>query len=214
VLTATQRPAIFPAVEHQTGGRIAGVRDIELVATTIAVAFADDPVWGPAMGGPPTSIADRLLLWRIFIAGAVRYPWSRVVSGGAAVSVWIPPDGTEMSPEQEAELDVVLRRLLGPAAAAEFHRLTDRFEANHPRDTAHAYLSLLATHPDHRGRGLGMALLADDLDRLDAEHLPAYLESTNPANDRRYEGVGFEPVGEFRTVDGERVITTMWRTAR
>jgi predicted GNAT family acetyltransferase len=59
-----------------------------------------------------------------------------------------------------------------------------------------------------------MAVLADDLDRLDAAHLPAYLESTNPANDRRYQGVGFEPVGEFRTVDDQRVITTMWRTAR
>lgn len=214
MLTVIRRAAIVRAMEQRTGARITGVGDIEIVATTIALAFADDPVWGPAMGGPRTSIADRLLLWRIFIAGAVRYPSSRVVSGGAAVSVWIPPNGTETSPEQEAELDVVLQRLLGPAASDEFHRLTDRFEANHPRDTAHAYLSLLATHPEHRGRGLGMALLAADLDRLDAEHLPAYLESTNPANDRRYQGVGFEPVGEFRTVDDQRVITTMWRAAR
>jgi predicted GNAT family acetyltransferase len=59
-----------------------------------------------------------------------------------------------------------------------------------------------------------MALLAADLDRLDALRLPAYLESTNPANDRRYQGVGFEPVGQFRTVDDQRVITTMWRAAR
>jgi predicted GNAT family acetyltransferase len=59
-----------------------------------------------------------------------------------------------------------------------------------------------------------MALLADDLARLDADHLPAYLESTNPANDRRYQGVGFEAVGAFRTVDEERVITTMWRPPR
>jgi hypothetical protein len=59
-----------------------------------------------------------------------------------------------------------------------------------------------------------MALLAEDLIRLDAEHLPSYLESTNPANDRRYMGVGFEPVGAFRTIDEQRVITRMWRPAR
>jgi hypothetical protein len=105
VLTVIRRAAIVRAMEQQTGERIAGVGDIEIVATTIALAFADDPVWSPAMGGPRTSIADRRPLWRIFIAGVVRYPWSRLVSGGAAVSVWIPPDGTEMSPEQEAELD-------------------------------------------------------------------------------------------------------------
>jgi hypothetical protein len=42
----------------------------------------------------------------------------------------------------------------------------------------------------------------------------AYLESTNPVNDRRYISVGFEPVGSFRTMDEERVITRMWRPAR
>jgi hypothetical protein len=59
-----------------------------------------------------------------------------------------------------------------------------------------------------------MRLLADDLRRIDQLHLPAWLESTNPANDARYRSVGFEPVGSFRTIDEERVITTMWRPAR
>jgi GNAT superfamily N-acetyltransferase len=197
---------------HET--RTARPDDIDVVTTTITLAFFDDPVWGPAMGGLRTSVAERAALWRVLVTGAVRYPWSRVLPGGAATSVWIPPDGTELSAEQEAELAPALVDILGPAGAAEFHTLVGRFDATHPRETPHAYLSLLATHPDHRGLGLGMALLAEDLDRLDADHLPAYLESTNPANDRRYRSVGFEPVGEFRTVDEERVITRMWRPAR
>jgi GNAT superfamily N-acetyltransferase len=198
----------------QLDARPAGIQDIDLVTTTVALAFSDDPVWGPAMGGSRTSLSERAILWRILIAGAVRYPWSRLLPDGAAISVWIPPGGTEMSDEQEAEVATQLVRILGPKGAADFHALTDRFEATHPRETPHAYLSLLATHPDHRGQGLGMALLAEDLVRLDAEHLPAYLESTNPANDRRYMGVGFEPVGAFRTIDEQRVITRMWRPAR
>ena len=32
-----------------------------------------------------------------------------------------------------------------------------------------------------------MALLADNLALIDAERMPAYLESTNPANNARYE---------------------------
>jgi GNAT superfamily N-acetyltransferase len=194
--------------------RTAAAGDIDVVTTTIALAFADDPVWGPAMGGSRTSRDAKAELWRILIAGAIRYPWTRLLPEGAAVSVWIPPDGTELSEDQEVELHDALDRILGVDAAVEFRDLLTRFESTHPRDTSHAYLSLLGTHPDHRGHGLGMALLADDLDRIDADHLPAYLESTNPANDRRYMSVGFEPVGAFRTVDEKRVITRMWRAAR
>jgi GNAT superfamily N-acetyltransferase len=201
-------------VETHLETRTAGPDDIDVVTTTVTLAFFDDPVWGPAMGGSRTTVAERAVLWRVLVTGAVRYPWSRLLPGGAATSVWIPPGGTELADEHEAMLATALVRILGPAGAAEFDELLERFEATHPRDAPHAYLSLLATHPDHRGRGLGMALLADDLERLDAEHLPAYLESTNPANDRRYMSVGFEPVGEFRTVDEERVITRMWRPAR
>ena len=109
---------------------------------------------------------------------------------------------------------ITLAARLGPSRTADCLALFKRFEVNHPHATPHAYLSLLATHPDHRGQGLGMALLADDLRRIDRAHVPAYLESTNPANDRRYESVGFERVGSFRTTDEERVITTMERPAR
>jgi len=199
---------------RQPDARTAGPADLDAVTTTIALAFADDPVWGPAMGGARTSPAAKAELWRLFLAGAIRYPWTRLLPGAAAVSVWIPPDGSELSDEQEEELDRALARILGSAGATEFRELVRRFEEGHPRETPHAYLSLLGTHPDHRGRGLGMALLADDLDRIDTGHLPAYLESTNPANDQRYRSVGFEPVGEFRTVDERQVITRMWRPAR
>jgi len=201
-------------MSDQPSSRVAGPDDIAVVSRTVALAFFDDPVWGPAMGGAGTTLEQKEGLWRIFIAGAVRYPWSRIVNGGAAVSVWFPPDSSELDDDQEVELQIALTGLLGPVGAAEFAELAGRFEANHKHDVPHAYLSLLATHPDHRGRGIGMGLLADDLRRVDEMRLPAWLESTNPANDRRYQSLGFEPVHSFRTVDGQRVITTMWRTAR
>jgi GNAT superfamily N-acetyltransferase len=90
--------------------------------------------------------------------------------------------------------------------------LWDRFAANHPHDEPHAYLSLLATHPDHRGQGIGQRLLAEDLSRWDAARVPAYLESTNPGNDHRYERAGFRRIGGFRAVVDDTPISTMWRS--
>jgi GNAT superfamily N-acetyltransferase len=91
------------------------------------------------------------------------------------------------------------------------HELFERFDGNHPHAEPHAYLSLLATHPDHRGRGIGQTLLADVLGRWDTLGVPSYLESTNPANDHRYVRAGFRPIGGFRAVIDAAPITTMWR---
>ncbi|MEO7119399.1 MAG: GNAT family N-acetyltransferase [Candidatus Limnocylindrales bacterium] len=187
--------------------------DLESVVGTIALAFADDPVWSPALGPRHLRDEHRAAFWRLWIAGAMRYPWTWVVGDAAAVSVWIPPGGTDMSHEQERELSRLAAAVLGPAAD-DLNETLSRFEAAHPRDEPHYYLSLLATHPEHRGRGLGMALLAQNLARIDAESVPAYLESTNPANDKRYASVGFQPVGSFKVPYDGAIVTTMWRPAR
>jgi GNAT superfamily N-acetyltransferase len=107
----------------------------------------------------------------------------------------------------------VLERLAADRAG-EILELFERFEAAHPTEREHYYLSLLGTHPDRRGSGIGMALLAENLAAIDEQHMPAYLESSNPANDARYERVGFTAVGAFETPDGRRRVTTMWREAR
>lgn len=129
------------------------------------------------------------------------------------MSIWIPPGRTEISEEQEERWAQLVAARLGPGAD-DFMETFDRFEASHPHDEPHYYLSLLGTHPDHRGRGTGMGLLADNLARIDTEGMPAYLESTNPANDRRYASVGFEPFGAFVVPYDDAVVTTMWRPAR
>lgn len=92
--------------------------------------------------------------------------------------------------------------------------LLARFDAAHPHDQPHYYLSLLGTHPSHAGRGTGMALLAESLARIDREWMPAYLESSNPANNHRYQRHGFETVGGFCPPGSDIPVTTMWRNPR
>jgi GNAT superfamily N-acetyltransferase len=87
----------------------------------------------------------------------------------------------------------------------------ERFEAAHPHERPHFYLTMLGTHPQHRGKGIGMALLAETLARIDVERAPAFLESTNPANDHRYERVGFRPSGRFELGEDGPDVTQMWR---
>lgn len=127
-----------------------------------------------------------------------------------AVSVWVPAGFPELSESDEAQLEPMLEELLGTRAQLVLE-VFERFEAAHPRDQDHYYLSLLGTHTDHRGSGLGMGLLADNLARLDEIRMPAYLESTNPANLRRYESVGFAMCGAFQLPEGGPTVTTMWR---
>ncbi len=56
-----------------------------------------------------------------------------------------------------------------------------------------------------------MGLLAANLSLIDELGFPAYLESTNPANDHRYERLGFVQVGGFALPGGESTVACMWR---
>ncbi len=180
---------------------------------TISLAFHDDPTWSWAFPDSRHRQEQYAVFWRFMIAGALRYPWVRMTEGCEVASVWIPPGGSEIAPEDEAQIVPLLEELIG-ARAGEVIELLDRFEAAHPRDEPHYYLSLLGTHPSHIGRGIGMGLLGESLARIDRERMPAYLESSNPANNHRYQRYGFEKIGEFYPPGGTTPVTTMWRDAR
>jgi GNAT superfamily N-acetyltransferase len=187
--------------------RVATQADLDGLTATLTAAFQDDPLWGQ-WAFPDTR--DLAVWWRLYIHSALRYPCFWVRGDCAAVALWIPPGGTELTEEEEERLEPLLDQLVGPRAP-EIIKLIERFDESHPRERPHYYLSLLGTHPDHRGRGLGFGLLADNLATMDAEGVPTYLESTNPANTPRYERFGFRQVGEFTTPGGERTVATMWR---
>ncbi len=181
--------------------------DLEGVVNTLAGAFADDPAWGWAFPGR----AEQEIWWSFLAGSALRYPCTWVRGNYEAVAVWLPPGGKELT---EAE-ELLAPGLVGELAAGrreEVLELVESFGKAHPPGPPHYYLSLLGVHPDHRGHGIGMDLLRANLEQVDAEGAPAYLESTNPAaNDRRYESVGFRKIGEFRMPDGVRTISQMWR---
>ncbi|HEY5089410.1 MAG TPA: GNAT family N-acetyltransferase [Polyangia bacterium] len=181
------------------------------MTAAMVTAFDTDPVWGeysfPDAARRPE--ASRRF-WQFCIRAAMRFPATFVTPACEAAAVWIPSGEAEMTHEQEAGLTALLAELVGAEQSLVVLDVFDRLDAAHPHDEPHHYLSLLATHRDHRGGGLGMGLLGACLESIDAEHLPAYLESTNPANDARYIRHGFEPRGRVTLPNGTP-ITTMWR---
>ena len=187
--------------------------DAEQVTALFALAFFDDPTWSWAFPEPSTRIEHQRAWWGLCVHSAVPYGWSWMTDDGGAAALWIPAGRPELTTEDEAKVEPLFRDLVG-THADDVLTLLDRFESSHPRQAPHYYLSLLGTHPDHRGRGKGMALLAANLAQLDELNVPAYLESSNRANDHRYERLGFALAGEFAAPGGQPTIGCMWRNPR
>ncbi|MFN8160477.1 MAG: GNAT family N-acetyltransferase [Solirubrobacterales bacterium] len=187
----------------------------ERAAEVFAEAFNRDPVWGWAFPDEDRRFQQHTVFWRFFIDAAAAHGWVWLSAGGGAATLWVPPGCPEVSAGDEERIEPMLTDLVGAAQTEVLLETFERFDAAHPPDPPHYYLSLLGTHSDHRGRGVGMRLLADNLGAIDEEGMPAYLESTNPeANNHRYERLGFRQVGEFDLPGDGPPVATMWREAR
>ena len=186
--------------------------DVDAITAAFTTAFFHDPVWGPVFSDESRRAAQSAVMWRVYAAAALRYPWTFVTPGVESAAVWIPPGGEELTAEEARRLSELIGEAAGPEAAAAASEIEERFSSAHPAGPFF-HLTILATHASHRGKGLGMGLLAETLTRVDALGAAAYLESTNPVNNERYQNAGFEPRAEI-TMPSGRTVTTMWRPAR
>jgi hypothetical protein len=196
---------------------LAGEQDVDDVVSTLALAFADDPLWGRwALPGMKDRVAALTRHWRPFVRAGLAYDGVVLSPGRQAVAIWIPPGVAELDELEEAALTSATEDSFGPAAPLLFE-LYDRFAQARPKAPEHWCLSLLGTRSAYRGQGWGMRLVTDFLTKVDAENMPAYLESTNPANLARYGRAGFTAIGTFSAPDRPGVatptVTTMWRPA-
>ncbi len=190
--------------------RLATDADAAAITATLSAAFDADPLWSWAFPDDEKRPAQYEIFFGLFVESAIPNGWVWTTEQATAVAVWTPPGRSELSEEAEAEVEPFLTAELGSHAKPVL-QVFESFESACPRDQDFYYLSLLGTHPDHRGRGLGMSLLAANLAQIDAEGMPAYLESSNPANDARYERLGFKHRSQFSTPEGRHTVTTMWR---
>jgi ribosomal protein S18 acetylase RimI-like enzyme len=194
-----------------TSIRKATLADAPRLAQALASAFQDDPVIAWIF---PDQHRRRAVLsaFMEFRLRNLAFPHDQVwmTTDGAATAVWIPPPGRwQLSRPQQLRLLPALVRFLGLRTTSILAGL-ERMEARHPHDPPHWYLFILATEKAAQGQGLGSALLAHMLARVDAHQMPAYLESSSERNLALYGPHGFE-VTSGVAIPGGPTIWPMWR---
>ena len=207
--------------------RAAGPGDLDAVVDLLTGVFLDDPLMSAIAAAAPEPRAALGHLHRVELAAhylaadpAVRAD-SRVdlavdAAGGAplGVALWDAPSSADVvgplgpgnEPPPGLDLDLLggaWELCLADAAQCEAHRPAE----------PHWYLYMVAVAPAARGRGIGGRLLGHGLKRVDAEGLPAHLESTTPGSRRLYERFGFRQVAELAG-SGLPVYWAMTRPAR
>jgi len=185
------------------------VLDIPRLATTLARAFADDPVtlWLlPRSRRHTRMVAMFNLLLRSQIGVGETYS----TPDGVGAAVWAPPGRWRFDVGLMADSIEEFRSIVGAnlERAIEVYATLERV---HPADQPHWYLATLGTHPDWQGAGVGAALMEPVLSRADEESLPAYLESSKESNIAYYRRYGFEVKGELPLPNGGPTIWPMWR---
>src|SRR5450432_2288909 len=161
--------------------RRATVLDHSAVLETISQAFFRDPVWSWVFPDDAQRREVYPRFWDFFVVAGMLNDTVHVAGDGVATTIWTPPGAPELTDHEEAALVEFFRETCADRIDVVLEAV-GRIERAHPHDEAHEYLGIVATHPDHAGKRLGVTLIAHQLRVADAEHLPAYLESSNPAN--------------------------------
>jgi GNAT superfamily N-acetyltransferase len=190
--------------------------DIAKLSQVLGRAFFDDPVTAWML---PDEKARPTRLPRLF-ATLTRH--HHLAGGGVevacdgpgigAAALWDPPNRWKQSARaQLAMLPSVLRTFGYRAVAA--RDVIELMNRHHPEEP-HWYLAVIGSDTTVRGKGFGQALMRSRLDRVDAEHAPAYLESSKAENVPYYQRFGFEVTGEVVVPDGGPTLWPMWRAPR
>ena len=196
--------------------RQATLAEIGAVASTLASAFAEDPMFRWVAAAEPDESIERKL--RVLFGALVKQELRRAdhlvytSDDGLGVAVWMHPNQWKMSAPATLRVLPSMVRALGtrtPAMIGAFNAI----EKVHPAEE-HYFLEALGTSQQMQGKGLGSAVIRPMLDRCDAEGMPAYLESSNPQNIPFYVRHGFRSTGEIVVGAAAPTVTAMWRDPR
>ena len=182
--------------------------DEDRAIDTIVVAFAADPMARWVWPDVRQYLTSMPAFARAFGGEAFTRHTSLCTEDLAGVALWLPPGA---APDDEV-LGALVDETVAVSRRAELQSVMGEMGLHHPAEP-HWYLPLIGVDPARQGQGHGSALMTRALERCDEQHLPAYLESSNPRNISLYRRHGFEQIGTIQIGTSPPVVP-MLRRAR
>jgi len=182
----------------------------ELIGDIIADSFSDDPVNNWVFGGPTgISAYYPLIAKKLYLTQGFGH-----VLGNDGGSLWLPPGLSKNLPLwRSLDLGATMIRHGGFRGLLSGMKVDDALCSKKPK-APHYYLFAIGARQGRQGKGIGGRLMAEGLERVDADHMPAYLESSKESNVPFYRRFGFEVTEELVPTPGCPPLWLMWREAR
>jgi GNAT superfamily N-acetyltransferase len=176
----------------------------ERVIGTLVLAFAADPFLRWIYPEPAQYLVHFPPALDAFGGAAFAEDTVWRLGDFAAVALWMRP-GVE--PDGEATVAHFLATV-APEKIDDLMAVFAQMDEAHPT-RRHWYLPWFGVDCALQAQGLGSELMRPSLEIVDGDHLPAYLDSTNPRNISFYQRHGFSVTGEWRAGTSPPIISML-----
>ena len=197
-MTSTTSPSISIVADADKARAIA----------TIMTAFTADPALRWVLPDPQQYLTHGPEFVRRFCGRAFDNQSGFVAEGFVGAALWLPPG---VDPDGEG-IEEWIKEAVPEEDQNKVSAFFDEMDKYHPHEPIW-YLAMIGVDPARQGMGLGSALLAHALARVDIEAKPAYLEATTESSRDLYARHGFEVIGTIQAADSPPMFP-MLRKAR
>jgi len=168
------------------------LEEIDQVASFIATGYEDDIFFKWCVGHDKNQHEIVTEYYKVYLnaKGCVAHVAEDANGEIVGATVWLPHD-------VDARIYADINEAVG-VYAANFQAVEDKSHDNEPTDGPFYQLVAVVADEALRGQGIGSALLKHQIDDLDGQGIPTYLEASTPYyGGGIYGKFGYQPFGEL-----------------